>query len=71
MNTQQRLLKFVLWSNWVLLALVSLLGISIASPGVSRGILCGGLLVNINFHLLYRTLRKSLTPPHLASHQLC
>jgi hypothetical protein len=30
------------------------------------GILAGGLIVTINFHLLYRSLRKALTPPHLA-----
>ena len=31
------------------------------------GIIFGGLIVTINFHLLYRTLKKALTPPHLAS----
>ena len=33
------------------------------------GVMAGGLIVTINFHLLARTLKKSLTPPHLASHQ--
>ena len=37
------------------------------SPDITLGILAGGLIVTINFHLLYRTLKKSLTPPHLAS----
>jgi hypothetical protein len=27
------------------------------------------VLVTVNFHLLARTLRRALTPPHLASHQ--
>ena len=31
------------------------------------GILCGGLLVTVNFHLLYRTLKKAFRPPHLPS----
>ena len=31
------------------------------------GLLYGGLIVTINFHLLYRTIRKALTPPHLSS----
>ena len=30
----------------------------------------GGLLVTANFHLLYRTLKKALTPPHVASHNV-
>ena len=29
-----------------------------------------GLLVTINFHLLAASLRKSLTPPHLTSHNV-
>ena len=31
------------------------------------GIIFGGLIVTVNFHLLHRTLKKALTPPHLAS----
>ncbi len=35
-----------------------------APSDVTLGIVAGGLIVSVNFHLLYRT---SLTPPHLAS----
>ena len=38
-----------------------------APSDVTLGIVAGGLIVSVNFHLLYRTLKKSLTPPHLAS----
>lgn len=31
------------------------------------GVAIGGLIVTINFHLLSRTLKKALTPPHIAS----
>ena len=31
------------------------------------GILAGGLIVTINFHLLYRSLKRTLTPPHIAN----
>ena len=31
------------------------------------GLAAGGLIVTINFHLLSKTLRKALTPPHIAS----
>ena len=70
MEIQQRILKFVLWSNWILLATVSLLGLALSPAGIVRGIVFGGLLVNINFHLLYRTLKRALTPPHLTSYQV-
>jgi hypothetical protein len=51
-----------------LFALFSLGGWLLATPGFARGVLFGGLLVTVNFHLLARTLKKALTPPHLASH---
>jgi len=67
-NIQQRLLKFVIRSNWILFCFISLLGLSLSSPGVAKGIVCGGLIVTLNFHLMYRTLKKALSPSHLSSH---
>lgn len=66
-NIQQRLLRFVTRSNWVLLASISLLGLLAASPSFARGLIFGGLLVTINFHLLAKTLNKALHPQRLAS----
>lgn len=68
MTIQDRLIHFVVRANWILLALAALCSLMLASPGVARGIIAGGLIVTINFHLLSRTLKKALTPPHLASH---
>ncbi len=68
MTIQDRLIHFVVRANWVLLALAALGSLVLASPGVVRGIIAGGLIVTINFHLLSRTLKKALKPPHLASH---
>jgi hypothetical protein len=64
---QQRLLTFVTRSNWVLLAAVSLLGLLAATPAFARGIIFGGLIVTINFHLLAHTLNKALRPKRLTS----
>ncbi len=68
MNIQQRLLTFVTRANWILFAAASLAGWCFTAPDFAMGITFGGLIVTVNFHLLSRTLRKALTPPHLASH---
>jgi len=70
LDVQQRIIKFVTRSNWILFAVASILGFSLFSPHVALGIFFGGMLVTINFHLLAKTLKKALTPPHLASHNL-
>jgi hypothetical protein len=67
---QQRILTFVTRSNWILFAVTSTMGIVLLPPDFARGLLFGGLLVTVNFHLLARTLRNALTPPHLSSHNL-
>ncbi len=40
------------------------------APVFAGGIFCGGLIVTLNFHMLARTLRSALTPPHLSSHNV-
>jgi len=70
LEIQQRIIKFVTRSNWILFGIASILGFVLLSRHVALGILFGGLLVTINFHLLAKTLKKALTPPHLASHNL-
>jgi len=67
LEPQQRILKFVTRTNWILFFLASILGFMLASTDFARGILFGGLLVTTNFHMLYRTLKNSLQPPHLSS----
>lgn len=70
MGIQKRILIFVTRTNWILLGLASLAGLLAAPPDFARGIVFGGLIVTINFHILSRTLKKALTPPHLASHNV-
>jgi hypothetical protein len=67
---QERLLKFITRANWVLLLLSSILGLIFLPIDYTKGIIFGGLIVTVNFHLLYRTLKKALTPPHLSSHNI-
>lgn len=70
MDVQQRIINFVTRSNWILFAGTSIAGFVIFSKSVALGIVFGGLLVTINFHLLAKTLKRALTPPHLASHNV-
>ena len=66
MRIERRLLRFIVWTNWILCCTVTIFGFILAPGPFAWGILAGGLIVTINFHLLYRSLRGALTPPHLA-----
>jgi hypothetical protein len=68
LQVQQRIVTFVSRANWVLLAGATAAGAVFAPLDFALGILCGGVIVTVNFHLLARTLQRALTPPHLASH---
>ena len=70
MNIQQRLLKFVTHSNWILFFVASITSLVLLPSDFTRGIIFGGLIVTINFHLLYRTLKKALRPSRLSSHRV-
>lgn len=67
MKIQNRIFRFVNSANWTLLALISIVGLIVKTPDFALGIFCGGLIVTINFHLLYRTIKRAFTPPHLSS----
>ena len=67
MDIQQRLYKFVNLANWILFSFATLIGLYFMPSDFTAGIICGGLIVTVNFHLLYRTLKKAFSPPHLAS----
>jgi hypothetical protein len=67
---QQRMLMVITRSNWVLFGAISVLGAFLTSSDFALGMICGGLMVTVNFHMLYRTLKKALTPPYLSSHHV-
>ena len=70
MEIQQRLVRFITRTNWILFFITSIIGLVLLPPDIARGIIFGGLIVTINFHLLYRTLKKAFRPPRLASHNV-
>lgn len=68
METQQRLLHFIKRANWILFAVTSLAGLALGNTRLAVGIIAGGLIVTVNFHLLAKTLKKAFQPKQLASH---
>ena len=67
MKIEKRLIRFITRTNWVLLVAAGIAGFALTSPAFAKGVVLGGLIVTINFHLLARTLNRSLKPPYLAS----
>lgn len=70
MEIQQRLVRFITRTNWILFFITSIIGLVLLPPDIARGIIFGGLIVTINFHLLYRTLKKAFRPSRLVSHNV-
>ena len=70
MIIEQRILNFITRTNWVILVIAVGIGYAVSPADFTRGILFGGLIVTVNFHLLAKTLKKALTPQHLTSHNV-
>ena len=66
MRIERRLLRFITRTNWILFCIVTISGFILTPGRFAWGILAGGLIVTINFQLLYRSLKQALTPPHVA-----
>lgn len=65
---QQRILDFVTRANWLLFVIAGALAVVNLPLDFALGVISGGLIVTINFHLLSRTLKKSFSPQHLSTH---
>jgi hypothetical protein len=48
-------------TNWIILAAILVIGLTLASTRFSLGLLCGGLISVVNFHWLYRNLQSVFT----------
>jgi hypothetical protein len=70
LDIQKRILRFITYANWIFFGAAFLVGLLVFQRDFALGVLAGGLIVTINFHLLARTLKKSLTPQHLVSHNV-
>jgi len=65
MHIERRVLRFLTLTNWIVFFVVTICGFILAPGPFAWGILAGGLIVTINFQLLYRSLSQALTPPHM------
>jgi len=61
MDIQRRILHSVSRTNWILLVAACAVGGATATFDFTMGILAGGLMVTLNFHLMYRMLGKTLS----------
>ncbi len=69
-SLEERLVKHVVYANWVIFALASGIGLYVASAPFAMGIICGGLITVVNFHLLSRTLQNALDPGPGTNHRV-
>ena len=58
-NMEERLVTFVTRTNWALLISLSIAAFVVLEPHFAWGIILGGLIVTINFHLLARTIKRA------------
>lgn len=67
MTIQQSLLKFIIRTNWILLAVAAITSFLAAPLDFAIAVVVGGIIAIINFHIMHRILKRSLTPPHIDS----
>ena len=65
---QNRIVNFVTKANWAIFVIGTIISLSILSYEFTTGVVAGGLLVTVNFHLLSRTLKKSVVPGRFTGH---
>ncbi len=60
MQELQKIINFVTKTNWLLLLIGGMLGLMMTPAKFAMGIILGGLIVAINFHLLKNTLKTMI-----------
>ena len=58
MQDLQKIVDFITRSNWLILLVGGIIGLAMTPVKFAMGIILGGLIVAINFHLLRHTLKK-------------
>ncbi|MDY6905356.1 MAG: ATP synthase subunit I [Thermodesulfobacteriota bacterium] len=58
-KTEQGIIRFVTRTNWVLFVALAMAGLILGDLKVAAGLICGGLVVTVNFHLMARTVKNA------------
>lgn len=64
MKAERRILEFVKNSNIALFYLALIFTVFTTPIPFALGVIAGGLLVTINFHLMCKSVKEALAPPH-------
>lgn len=62
MQDLTKVVDLVTKSNWLLLVLAGMVALMTTPMAFYLGVVAGGLIVSVNFHLLKRTINKSICP---------
>ncbi len=62
MQDLTKIVDMVTKCNWLLLTLTAMVSVMISATPFYLGVVAGGLIVAINFHLLKRTIEKDIRP---------
>jgi hypothetical protein len=62
MQDLTKVVEMVTKCNWLLLVLVAMVTVMTTSMSFYMGVVAGGLIVAVNFHLLKRTIEKDIRP---------
>lgn len=57
-----QVIDFAVKSNWLLLVVAGMVSVMTTSMPFYLGVMAGGLIVAVNFHLLKRTVTKTICP---------
>lgn len=68
MQDLQKIVNFVTTSNWLLVLFGGMIGLAMTPMKFALGVILGGLIVAVNFHLLRNTL-KNMFQPEVVSEQ--
>lgn len=66
MQDLQKLVDFITRTNWIVLLAGGIIALAVAPEKVTLGVMLGGLIVSVNFHLLKRTLKTMLSADTVA-----
>lgn len=66
MQDLSKIIGFITKSNWLLLAGAGGASLALGSREVYLGVILGGLIVAVNFHVLQRTIHNNLSPERVS-----